>query len=823
MSAFRPQDILLQSFGQLSDRLRQLGSAMAESAQKALTSGALPAPGLAEEMILIQQSFVELRKQIADLAVSFGLEMDAAATETSSLPALKQLLEKAVRQGIENDNARMRAISVLDRVLALQHRDQNEFPALQSCQAKAHKLRRKLNDAEGTQWRTHAAELLEGRDAFSALLNIIEHPDAEAGEAIVWEDQVEKAFDRTLQFAASRGRIIESNNQPVHARETAPPEAPAPPPPQPPLQEVAEIEPPAPVITAKPAGEAESSVAAPPSDATGKTVAAEVVPPTQPDAMPPYLPQVIQYPVPATPAIDKPHAAETSSLPDNLVNQYAAPSEWGTDIREIRELEVEMAFILPPEPEESPVEVEQPLKLLYNFQREDTSQKIAAAILDRGNAFDAPGELRDLVWRLIYEDRLSLAYQLARAMEARFSNLRPNVSSDLICALALSRHVRYKDGKLAETLRVALTNADQCMAREETSGGRGWNLGLTFMLIAAAFRPMLIVPNTRTPHAMTPPLLPDGFPHLYEYYKAVLHFSVYHQVLDPMALKKSKDGATWQKELSDLQNEVRVWAELAPNLDMKYGQAQAVWRNWTGKGGIVQSLLQPIIQNDLHSLESVQRQISVFQDKKKLAARAYQTNLEILGNRAERIVGNALERMYQHVRAASRFALRWIDLQDSGPTQGGHRLSAQAAELRDEVRTHQDEALQELQAFNDGGYPPYVMCGLAACERAINNLKQMFAPETPLPIDEPDPQDVLNSELLRIPTIPLDEHWEPQATRTTALIQALVELAAQDLEGWRQAFDAGLDRGDHEAIQRILDYLARKGDAGINLAELRSR
>ena len=61
--------------------------------------------------------------------------------------------------------------------------------------------------------------------------------------------------------------------------------------------------------------------------------------------------------------------------------------------------------------------------------------------------------LRDLVWRLIYENQLGLAFHLAIAFENKFPKLEPKLPSWLIRALVLSPHLRTDIGELANHLK----------------------------------------------------------------------------------------------------------------------------------------------------------------------------------------------------------------------------------------------------------------------------------------------------------------------------------------------------------------------------------
>src|SRR5262249_49444252 len=97
-------------------------------------------------------------------------------------------------------------------------------------------------------------------------------------------------------------------------------------------------------------------------------------------------------------------------------------------------------------------EGEVPEQLFYRFLLKDSSQRIADSILQASGS-DRPESLRDLIWRLIFDGRLGLAFNLSRCLEIKYPDLHPIVPSWLIGALALGPRVRYDVGEIASILR----------------------------------------------------------------------------------------------------------------------------------------------------------------------------------------------------------------------------------------------------------------------------------------------------------------------------------------------------------------------------------
>lgn len=818
MTTLMSQDFSSQC-DELEKSLSDLYHNMLRAARAINSEGSLPDLSLDEEISAVRQKLDALRTPMSAWACSLGIERDSE--ELASLPALRQLLGEIAKREGQNEAVRLRALGILDRVLSLSHKNKAQFPALDECQAKASQSRRQLAVSENPSLTAEAARLVEGDHAFSALLALVDgSPSASEERLFELEEMVEAEFGKMLRFAATHDLLVE--------RVTTSPSTQV----SPTLVEIPSTEPPPPMASI-PETEAEPpprlSVETPPLDPLAPSPQAEA-PQLAPSPQAEAPPEVKQEPMtkarelmvePELRHESKTQPAISPTGEDEKIDVAATPPP---ALDEAFQSALNMNELFPELVEEVSERVDAderlPAQLLYQFHREDSVQRAAASILEHGDAAADPAGVRDLVWRLIYEDQLDAAFHLTRALEARFPNLNPQLTPSLIRALALSRGVRYADGEAASKLREDLAWVDQCFATEGIDGAYDWNLAVTFLLIAAALRPMMLVPNLWITDAQRLRHLPEGFPHLFACCQAVIRFSGFGQALNPLLVKRKASG-DWREELEKLKQRAESWMAVAPRLNLINGQAKGVWLKWVGVGGMIHSLLQPVIENNRRRLPETRKLAIELLDEANVRTRVDQTNKQNRGGAATKIISNAFEKLCHHTREAAELALAWCDLQESDPAIHHSSSPPEAVRLQDEISKHLSGALAELTSFDSRPYTPYVMCGLAACRQAVENISQLFKPDAPLPSDEPDPKELLNAVLLRAPNIPMDELWEPEGVQPATLIRGLVELAAKGRVNWRQTFEARQERGDHEATLRLIEYLAAHPDPEINLAELR--
>ncbi|MEG4939658.1 hypothetical protein [Microcoleus sp. F4-D5] len=193
---------LLQQIARLSETYGNLADRLSQAAKQLQDSGLPPSDSLLQEVATYSRNFATLQKQAIELNKSA-----IAPGEIASLKDIQNLVETAAAsEGI----AEMRdaALKVLDRVLAIAHREQSDFAPLQSVHAKARELQRAISESTPTQLHSDAESLVSGKHPVAAVLALVEQQDKLDDEQWVFlEETVSAAFGKQIAVAISRGKL----------------------------------------------------------------------------------------------------------------------------------------------------------------------------------------------------------------------------------------------------------------------------------------------------------------------------------------------------------------------------------------------------------------------------------------------------------------------------------------------------------------------------------------------------------------------------------------------------------------------------------------
>jgi hypothetical protein len=192
----------------LQARFAEVGGRAAAAADEVVSSGAPPSDELLAALAAAAQEFHALRDDVLDAAA--GLEA-ALPKPADTLVTLRDLVPavEAVATGValaekrrRGEAARTAAVTVMDRVQTVVHRDDPAFAPLAELQGRARALREEIARAGDTD----VGAWTERLRPFADLLEMLEG-GVDDDRFMRLADAVAAAFGRPLATAATRGRL----------------------------------------------------------------------------------------------------------------------------------------------------------------------------------------------------------------------------------------------------------------------------------------------------------------------------------------------------------------------------------------------------------------------------------------------------------------------------------------------------------------------------------------------------------------------------------------------------------------------------------------
>jgi hypothetical protein len=718
---------LFQSLTSLTELSGQLSVRLAQAAKRLHETGEVPSETLLEEVATFRQRFLDLSTRGLAVAETLAIPALPPAEELISLHDLKALVQgiaKVEEQRTLYDDIRQRALTVLDRIMQLRHREHATFPPLLECQERAREMREAVAEARWPNLHPATESLASGEDPFSDLLNWIEQLfSLDDDEWALLQDAVEQFFGKPLAIAVSRGKLV----------------LPA-------------------------TGHSPSALLPAPADSDTTTREFSIDPETFVIEEAEVEDLIVTIEPNAESVLDE------VLLTDDPVAEPIFPQTHTVTPDEPS----------PPESAPQPLPETVPLGSLYSFGPEDSAQHIAAAIAGAQSDIPKPEALRDLMWRLLFEDKISLAFHLTSYIDAQQSQLQPRLPAWLLRTVLLGRHVRHAKGETARFLESDFAHFSPALYLPEQGE---WNQAVTFLLIAATLQPALLAPQTQASAVLHALRWEAHLPHLTAYCKSIADYGAHQHPLDPNLLKKGKEQAAWQAEMDVLKQGVELWWARAARLPFSYAPATKVWQRWLEPKGVIATLLSPIRHSDPSKLAAVKRAIDMFADDAQLKREVEHTDRDILGRRlGNDINGRAFEQIRLYTREAMGFARRWVELQEIHLGQRQGSVQEQAERLRQTIWNLQGPLQEELSLFKRRHPSPLIMSSLACCRRALENLQLFFDPEATFPAEEPLPRPLIYADLLRIPTVSLNEQWEVEGSDWEALVDGVLDLVSSNVQ-----------------------------------------
>ncbi|WP_333241201.1 MULTISPECIES: AAA family ATPase [unclassified Microcoleus] len=767
---------LLKQLTALEDVFSQLEARLSEASRKLLDPGIPISQKLIQELDESRKNFIQLRDNVLELAEYLAVSTTLKVEEIGSLADIKSVLERvnlAEKQKSARSLVRDSALRVLERILAIAHLVESNFQSLLECQDKARELQRAISESQESDLHPDTQLLADGNHPFSKLLTLIAELDAADYERLFsLQNAVAASFGIPLAMAAVRRELT--------IQTEAIPDLPA-------------------VST---------------NNKLEKTF-------------------LVDEPEPETvPILEQPPLAELNAV---LIEEAIAQPTT-ENIPDIPPTEAPTATQINHQNSENKQgkEVDKPgnkkreeKQSLYSFSPNDTAQQIAQSILDDPDR-ERPAVLRDLVWRLIFEQKLSLAFHLARCFEKQYSNFEPHLPPQLIRAVLLGQNLRSDVGygKLANLLKDDFTSYSASYSLPDKSE---WNQAASLLLTAATLRPSLLAPNTGAKHLLQQLHFGKaGLAKLYDYCQIIAKHGDGQRALDLKAIKKAKDQADVQKSLDALHQNIEAWWFQAQKKDMIYPPAKKVWQDWLKPDQLIHSLLFPVLENDLSKLSALKQKVNRLSEESQIDFEIEKTDRKIRSSRRDSMMGKAVIQLRDRVREPVDLVENWIEIQESRLDQRDNYLQKEAKQLKEDIEKLQNTVIKELDAFEETKPPVFILAGIACCRKAVEDIGNIFDPDTELPTAEPYLKHILHADLLRMPSIPINDSWELDIANAEAGIDGILELVKNDIWDWQQAFDrhsylcSSKAVGNHQATAQIIEYLELYPEPKIDIAQLKN-
>jgi hypothetical protein len=211
MSEMNVESNLERELSALSDTFSELGERLLSAARQLHAPGAPPPESLLEEIAASRRDFVAIRERVQNAAAAQGLrpENSEALESLRGISILIGEVAEAEQRKAHGEDAKRRALEVLERVGLLSHASTPDFAPLKELQGRTLTLRQTIEAASSTVPPPEVEKLANGEDPLVELLVLVEERDTLDDER--WaslHEAVCSAFGRPLAAAAARAMLV---------------------------------------------------------------------------------------------------------------------------------------------------------------------------------------------------------------------------------------------------------------------------------------------------------------------------------------------------------------------------------------------------------------------------------------------------------------------------------------------------------------------------------------------------------------------------------------------------------------------------------------
>lgn len=782
------QQTLASQIEALAAEFAVLATHLRETAEVLEAIGTPPPQELSDEILAARRHFQSLDER----ARNYAVQSDVQAPSAESLNQIKSLLNQvaAVHTNRAVQDARAHALTLLERIESISPIDGNAPPALEDARRRAAELKQLFLTTPIGENNLQIQAFLDGQHPLISLVVFVEQRDSLDDET--WsrlELDIAENFGKALAVAAARGRLGTGVPPPPDTRadlQTLEP---------PPLEEI---------VSSPPASGATSLGA-------DLVVTLKEEPQEKPDSTEDSESttelQVVPLEEPLPPLSI---AVQPQAKPEEKIEQFDTTADV-TISRADEKLVTQSTTSIP-----LPAVAIEPESYQSKFDR-TTSAEIIAQFAISADGDERATVVRDLVWRLIPDERYGLAFQLNRALWFVCPDATPSFPEWLIAIAAFSTYVQYDAGEMAHSYRSQL---ESYIPEFFANGKTDWHKGMNLLLAGATLQPALFAPTTGAAAILRDLPSQSGLEKFYQYCQEIADYGEQLQGLDLFAFQEVKDHAAWETKREKLRRDTQAWYEQAKAKTVVYAPATKIWRKWLEPGQHIHTLLEPIVANNPDLLPAARNEMERLLYDADIRRELNYTDRKVLHRKGPDITAAALAQIQRHTHEAIDFLEQWIALRKDPPAQSKGFLQEQAERLRSAILAKQQSVTSELASFHDHSLSLPVTAGARECLRAVKRIELLFSANEPSPPASTEIKFLFGGELLKVAGLSLNDQLEPDNYSKVDVLGLLLDYLAAGQPDWQTAFDRRVKTRDHEATARIIEYLQSNPQPGININAL---
>lgn len=410
------------------------------------------------------------------------------------------------------------------------------------------------------------------------------------------------------------------------------------------------------------------------------------------------------------------------------------------------------------------------------------------------------------IWLLLQQDKPSLAFQFAAALQSVAPQIRvPHPS--LLRSVALAPGLTTSDGPLAGAIGESLAEIEAAWF-EPGGAPSNWCIALNLLLIAATLRPMVLAPLTSASTIAAYRHLDGRHSAVLQLVKSVADLSerLTRFSIGPSVLRSAADESSLRAQVAKLSKVADDWLyERAPNKKIRYAPASKVWLYWLRPGEPIHALISPVSSGLTAERSAVKAAIDQLSDYNQFNAILAETDRRKLNRRGPDIEAGALEHLWVATCEAVEIAKEWLATAEL-LTESGDQLRALVGQLQLVFQEHAGSACQQLEQPWEGDECGQVRAASRVLVKEVKAIADMFVASDAIPVAEPMAKEILARDLLWVPGAYVSDGWAVES-EGTALVQALTAWTQSPIST-EAALTARVAVGDVAGAELLLPYVS---------------
>ncbi len=301
----------------------------------------------------------------------------------------------------------------------------------------------------------------------------------------------------------------------------------------------------------------------------------------------------------------------------------------------------------------------------------------------------------------------------------------------------------------------------------------------------------------------------NGTEELYALIKLIYEFSDNCRNIKDVSVYDYLIQSNEEYELEKLISDLKEWKNNSRNLKIPVPPAKRVWAKWNEKSGMIDKLVDIILNNKTNEIEKFKIKIKELSDQHSLNKIIDDTyRIDLKHKQGSSINADGISAIIKHLKEFFEYANIWLNINNKSLSKSHNYFQELTSDFRKNFISLSNNSIKEIELLLQNSQSLEIHSGLYQLLISLKHLREIILGSNNSSNLQMGVDKILNKPLLFINSIVLDFSWKIKHFEKADLINDYFNYLIEEKNDYNLLFEEKKNKRDHYSTGHIIEILS---------------